>query len=277
MRHKRACILVLVAAMSVSRPSYASIFGEENVHLATLVGLKIEELANLSALLAHIKYMLQGVNEVAAGVRQGYRIYQFIRDYSLEDLKRDAKRGLMKAFPELSDIDREVGLLLENNRALDEGKFFTHVDYHDRPMYDVLASSYRYAFRSAVWPLVFPAAKKLGDNPSKVDLLVHQRFKWAGMQAKVAIQKTALGILAKEAAALAKDAEDKGRSDQKSAAVSAQAAVQNANNTTTLANHADLQAARKQSTDAQIDAFEAKAGNAMKENTAVLFDVGSIE
>jgi hypothetical protein len=277
MKRHRAAIVVFVAVMGFTRPSYSSIFGEENVQLATLVGLKLEELANLSAILTQIKYMIQGVNDVAAGVRQGYRIYRFIRNYSLQDLKRDAVRGLTEAFPELRDIHREVELLRENNQAVNDGNFFTHVDMHDRPMRDALATSYRYAFRSAVWPMVFPEAKTLGEKPSEVDLLVHQRFGRAGLRAKTAIQRTALGILAKEAAALAKDAEAKGRADQKSAAVAAQAAVQDANNTTTLVNHADLQAAREESTDMQIEAFETTAVEASKKSTAALFEVGSIQ
>jgi len=277
MRRRPEAILALAATLLVSRPSAASMFGEENVHLATLVGLNIQELADIATLIAHVKYLLQGVNEVAAGVRQSYRIYQNIRHYSLDDLKRDAKRGLVAAFPDLRDIEREIGLLQANGRAIDDGAFFTHVDRHDSKTYEALSSSYRYGFRSALWPIVYPEAAKLGEEPSEVDLLVHRRLERAGMRKKWAIQNTALGILAKKAQTLAEDADQKGRSDQESAALSAQAAVQTTKNTTTLANHAELQAARKESTDIQIEAFEKKATRAMKESTSVLFDVGCIE
>jgi hypothetical protein len=277
MMRRRATVVAFVTIMTVARPSQASMFGEENAHLATLVGLQIKELGDVAAMLANLQYILQGVNELAAGMRQGYRVYQIIRNYSLEDLKRDAKRGLMEAFPELRGIDREVGLLIKNHQAIEDGKFFVHIDRHDSRMHNALSASYRYAFRSSLWPIVYPEAKDLGDKPSEVDLLVQRRLQRAGLRARTAVQNTALGILAKKAATLVQDAEDKGRSDQASAALAAQAAVQNTANTTKISDLAELEAAREESSDMQVQAFEAMADEAMKANTAVLFEVGSIK
>jgi hypothetical protein len=266
----------LALAMTLSASSaQASMWGEENAQLAELVALSVEEIYQLSVVINNIKTTIRGINEVASGVREAFRIYTVLRDYDVNDLVYDARRGLERAFPEIVKLQSEVGELIENGETIQRGNFWTHVGPHERRMHRLLDRAFRYGYRNSIWPVVFPNGARTRD-PSPVDTLIQQRLHRSGLLLRVAWQDTALGVLSKKTETLVRDAEEKERGDLQAQAINAQVNTQNLNNTTRLRDLTELEAARQEAQETTLQAVESKVTESLQANTQELLRFGVV-
>lgn len=278
---KRLAIIAMVGTLALAAPrrASASILGEESALLAELIGLQLEELTEISTLITNVKLVIGGLNEIASLARAAKRIYDAIRKYSLNDLLQDAKTGLYRAFPDLEKIEQELAMLKANGQAIEKGKdaFFGHVDYHDAEMNRVATATFRHAFRSTIWPAVFPEAMSFDEYPSPVDELIQRRYKRAGLNMRMAIQNTALGMLSEKIKTMVEDAEAKERTDLQTAALNAQANVQTTNNTTMMRDLAEIEHAEREAAQIRDEHFQKEATKSMRESTDQLFEMGAIQ
>lgn len=222
----------------------------QNELFVQLLATEIEELANLGSILSNMRLAVQAGNETLALARQSYRAYQAVRNYSLEDLARDAKAGLYKAFPDLGRMEQDVNLLGEQGKAIDGNHFFSYWNSYDYKMAKVVNRVLTHAYKSTIWPMVFPEAMIHRQNPSPVDIKIWGLYRKSGMEMEVAVQQTALGTLAQRVANLVEDAEESGNLELMAQASAAQSAHQSLVNSTEFLNlyKAEL-AAREQARD----------------------------
>ncbi|HPS30813.1 MAG TPA: hypothetical protein PLZ43_11195 [bacterium] len=90
---KRKLTAVILVVVLQFQMLHASIFGEEN---ATLTGILTEEFiqtAKAAETIARLKALLDAANQTIDLARESYRQFQYIKNYSVDDLARDAKAG----------------------------------------------------------------------------------------------------------------------------------------------------------------------------------------
>jgi hypothetical protein len=211
-RRKAFCVLALSSALMLPADSQALVdlgqgdwLSGQNALFLELLATEIDELANLTALLANVKMVLQATNEATALARTTYRNYQAVRNYSTEDLIRDAKTGLYKAFPDLKDIERD--LILIDKQVENRNSFFSHMNSYDFKMAGALGKVMSHAYKAAIWPHIFPAAFQSHlRSTNMVDFRIWNLYAKSGMTAEVAVKKTALAALSQKVANLVDEA-----------------------------------------------------------------------
>jgi len=222
----------------------------QNELMAQLLATELDELTNLTSILSNMRSVVQAGNETLAIARQSYRAYQAVRNYSLEDLSRDAKVGLYKAFPDLARMEHDLYLFDEQARAFDRNHFFSYWNNYDFKMAKVVERALTHTYKATIWPMVFPEAMVYRQNPSPVDIKIWGLYRKSGMELEVAVQNTALGALAQKVANLVEEAEESDNLELMAQATAAQAAHQSLVNSTEFLNlyKAEL-AAREQARD----------------------------
>ena len=98
---KIPAVLIILAIFNSSL--HASIFGEEN---ATLTGILTEEFiqtAKAAETIARLKALLDAANQTIDLARESYRQFQYIKNYSVDDLARDAKAGFCRGLDNSTD------------------------------------------------------------------------------------------------------------------------------------------------------------------------------
>ncbi len=137
MKYRIQIIATLVIFLANPKESTAFDFGAsdwlsgQNAMLAQLVGLQIEQLTQISVQIANIKMLVKSANEGLSFARTGYRELRAIGRYRLSDLARDAKRGLYEVFPEIGDIEMEVGDMVASFDNRENGGFGEYAGIHD--------------------------------------------------------------------------------------------------------------------------------------------------
>ncbi|HOX59186.1 MAG TPA: hypothetical protein PLC99_20070 [Verrucomicrobiota bacterium] len=222
----------------------------QNELMAQLLATELDELTNVTSILSNMRSVVQAGNEALAVARQSYRAYQAVRNYSLEDLSRDAKAGLYQAFPDLAKMDHDIYLMAEQGKEIDGGHFFSYWNSYDHKMAKVVERVLTHTYKATIWPMVFPEAMVYRQNPSPVDIKIWGLYRKSGMQMEVAVQNTALATLAQKVANLVADAEESGNLELMAQATAAQSAHQQLVNSTEFLNlyKAEL-AAREQARD----------------------------
>ena len=236
-------ILAIAFAAAVLTPTTSHAFLDlgqgdwlsgQNSLLVELLAIEVEELANITETLRNMRMVAQAGNEALALARSTFRAYKAVRDYSREDLIRDAREGLYNAFPDLEGIESEIGLYEDqwNNRDT----FWSFHGAHDRQMGQVVRRVLEHGYQATIWPTVFPEAMAHRQNPSPVDLHIWEIYSRTGQKADAAIQKTALAALAVKAANFVADAEDSGNLELAAQAATTQLMVQEVSNSTEFLN-----------------------------------------
>src|SRR5687768_3374663 len=136
MRRAGRVVSGLLAISLVPQTARGSVFGEENVALATLVVQGIEELAQITTIIENLRGALQTANEMLAIAREARRVYEMVATYKLADLERDAKAGLYQVFPDLREIEQQSRILINEGKALEQGygPFFSRYTVNDARM-----------------------------------------------------------------------------------------------------------------------------------------------
>lgn len=190
----------------------------QNSLLVELLATEVEELANITETLRNIRVVAQAGNEALAVARSAYREYRAVRNYSREDLIRDAKRGLYKAFPDMKGIENEIVMYEDQVEA--GSAFWSYHGAHDRNISRATQRVLEHNYQATIWPTVFPEAMVYRRNPSPVDLHIWGLYCKTGQRAAEAVRKTALAALAAKAANFVADAEE-----SKNLELAAQAAI----------------------------------------------------
>ena len=251
------CLGLVLALVLIPQRSWAFIdlgqgdwLSGQNELMAQLLATELDELTNVTSILSNMRSVVQAGNEALAVARQSYRAYQAVRNYSLEDLSRDAKAGLYQAFPDLAKMEHDIYLMGEQGKEIDGGHFFSYWNSYDHKMAKVVERVLTHTYKATIWPMVFPEAMTYRQNPSPVDIKIWGLYRKSGMQMEVAVQNTALATLAQKVANLVADAEESGNLELMAQATAAQSAHQQLVNSTEFLNlyKAEL-AAREQARD----------------------------
>jgi len=278
--HSRQVWLLLGFAVLLAPGRARAIFGEEdwfsgqNALLARLLSAQLEELYKLSELIANVRLATSAANESLAIARETWRAYKTVRDYSLEELMRDAKRGLYQTWPDLREIERD-GVLLREQIEKGEGLFSVWNRYDDK-MHPVMNRLFEFSYQASIWPAVFPEAMRHRPNATPVEKRIWERFVKTRQDVEVLTQKTALSALARKVAALVKDAEESGRLDLEAQATAAQLAVQEVVNSTEFLNLYKSQVAIEEEARARERRARQTIRRAMVENVRKLLLPGGM-
>lgn len=228
-----------------------AVFGEEdwlsgqNALLSEMLVREIEQSAHLSTLIANARQAVASANEMLALARTVRRVYEIVRNYSVEDLVRDAKRGLYQALPEARNLETEISELVDNGQALErgDGAFFSRITEADAAVSRRARKVFEYGYQATIWPIAFPEAMKFHAEPSPVEALVQERYRFTEDEARRAVQTAATSVLADKVRAFVEDAESKDQADLKISATAAEVNLQTMRNTTELLNLAEQDAA----------------------------------
>lgn len=274
--------LVLLLALTPSTPAFA-IFGEEdwlsgqNALLSEMLAAQLEELTEITTLIANVRTVVQSTNEALALAREVKRVYDMIRNYSLEDLEKDAKIGLHRAIPELQATEREIGILIENGQAIEQGSgaFFSKVTVHDTAVSKAARRTFEHGYQSAIWPQVFPNAMDYLPDPSPVELMVQERYRRTADQRRQAVQRTAMSVLAEKVKAFVEDAEQKENVELRSLSTNTQINLQSMENLTELRNMKEQEVAIEEAARLEERAVKKGLGDALDQNADLLLRPGA--
>ena len=274
MRTLRAGVLAL--CLLYSRPAWA-MFGEEawlsgqNQIMIAMFLQDLEQTANLVGLLANLKMLLSTTNEALATARTAYRQVQIVRSYGLDDLRRDAQAGLYDAYPDLEIIDEETRALVDNGRAVRDGRFWTHLDQHDPVVSQRLHATFDYAYQSTIWPIAFPEAMRFRPQPSPVDALIQERFRRTEQAHQVAMQQMSFSVFARQVEQLTADADEQGHLPSRIQAQSALMGYQTMRNTTESLELSKIDAAEAEQTRGRDRDDRAQMADELRETAPMLF------
>lgn len=267
-----------VALLTVlAGPAHASIFGEENAALATLVAQGVEELTQISTIIANLKAALQTANETLALAREGRRLYEMIANYSWEDLQRDATTGLYQVFPDLREVERQSRLLVANGQAIEQGygPFFSRYTVNDRKMTRVTRALWSHHISTAIWPIEFREAMKAKPEPSPVEQLLEERFIRTEDQLRRAVQNTGMKVLSEKVRAYVRDAESKNEAPLKTAATNVEVNFQAMRDIRQLTNLKEQDVAIQESGRIRDARFFNGFRNGLQESSRLLVEPGS--
>ncbi|CAN0599552.1 unnamed protein product, partial [Laminaria digitata] len=151
------------------------------------------------------------------------RVYETVKNYDLNDLKRDALAGLYQAIPEARQVDAEIRELVGNGRAMRGGHFWSHLTPSDPEVSAQSRRLFEHGYKAALWPMVLPSMKKdPRDGLTKVEKLIQDRYRRSGVRAEQALQKSVYGVLAQQVKAFVEDADSKKQVDLKMSATQTQ-------------------------------------------------------
>lgn len=275
----RTTFWLLAALLFVGLPALAfAMFGEEgwvsgqNELLAELLMNEMQELTQISTLVSNARLLVASTNDMLALARTTKRVYDIASRYTLAQLVEDARHGLYKAMPELARTELEVRELIDNGRALEhgEGAFFSRITFHDASVSAAARRSFEHGYQATIWPVVFPKAMSFLPNPSPVELMIQERYRRTDDERQRAIQRTALGVLARKVQAFADDAEGKDNVQLKMEATNAEVNFQSMAHLTELRNLEEQDAAEKEVRRGEDGAMRDGLARALKANAALL-------
>ena len=184
MKRTRLIISTIALALALTAPGAAHAQFEvisnwisgQNVLLTQI--LSEEYLRNISLIPQTIKLAtdsLSSVNKVASTVRDAYNLEESIRNYTVDQLVNDVKEGLGRTFPELQDLESEIGDLQGNVNGLRNGRqaFFATKGKYDDKMWSYFEKSNNAVMGSTILPVIAPnvsakAGIKQGDAKTAV-------------------------------------------------------------------------------------------------------------
>ena len=280
MNKRIAWVLVVAALITPGKSSAFLDLGQgnwlsgQNSLLTELLATELEELAHITETLRNIRMVAQAGNEALALARSSFREYRALRNYSREDLVRDAKRGLYRAFPDLQGIENEI--IMYGDQVEAGGAFWSYQGAHDRNISQATRRVLEHNYQAAIWPTVFPEAMVYRRNPSPVDLHIWGLYCKTGQKAAAAVKKTALNALAMKAANFIDDAEASGNLELATQAATTQLMVQEVNNSTEFVDLYKTELALEEAArDAEQSAQETMT-KALSKRAKILFGPGAM-
>ena len=210
--------------------------GAISAHIEATVAGFGEQLTELGTLITNIKLVVSGVNEVAAMTRKAFEAYEFLRKLDRAYLLEHAKQGMYAAMPELRDIEREVRLTIRQKKALEEGDFLAHRNYHDARTGALLSAAASAAYSASVYPILFPESKKYREIVTESEKLLAYRWRRLGLARDQAVKTAAKTTMAGHVKNATENAEKKGRIDLDLEALQTKGAFGTMTNTQELAD-----------------------------------------
>ena len=163
---KTSAFLMILAIFNSSL--HASIFGEENATLAAILTEEIIQVTQIAKTITQLKAILDAGNQTINLAREGYRQFQKIRNYSVEELLADAKAGFCKGLDSSTDTscsDWELSLneMKDNYDMIKGGHGEQWVGYRsqwDRETHSFLKQMYHGSAKAYVYPKIAPNVSK---------------------------------------------------------------------------------------------------------------------
>lgn len=239
---------LLLVAMLLPGKAFA-VFGEEdwlsgqNMLLSKQLAQSVKQTAELIQLVRQARDIVHAANESAAFARAAYRQLQYARAYTIGDLFNDMKRGFYDAFPEIEELDTEIRAGIANGDAVSEGRFWTHLDHHDRGALRRLERKAKFALKGTIW-MSDPKAGQLWQ-PSWVDAANDDYFKTTGQRGKRAVQARGYFSYAEAVKRLRAKAEQGSHLPTLIEGHNATVNTQTMKNTTELLDHQEARTARE--------------------------------
>lgn len=171
---------------------YASMFGEENATLSAILTEEIFMAANVSETVTQLKAIVDAGNQTIDLARQSYRQFQAIRNYTLDDLLRDAKAGFCEGLAATTDTDcigwaQAIGEMSDNIKMIAGGKGEQFVAYRSRwdsETYNFLKKMYQGSARAFVYPKIAPNVSKFygwDKHENDADYVIQQALLKSGL------------------------------------------------------------------------------------------------
>lgn len=147
---------------------YASMFGEENATLSAILTEEIFMAANVSETVTQLKAIVDAGNQAINLARESYRQFQAIKNYTLEDLLSDAKKGFCEGLAATTDTDCEswalsINEMSDNLKMIAGGhgeQFVAYRSRWDAETYSFLKQMYHGSAKAFVYPKIAPNVSK---------------------------------------------------------------------------------------------------------------------
>lgn len=165
LRKISSCFLIIVIFQT---QLHASIFGEEN---ATLTGILTEEFiqtAKAAETISRLKALLDAANETIDLARETYRQFNYIRNYSVDDLLKDTKAGFCKGLGNSTDTtcsewESSINEMKDNGEMIVGGHGDQWVNYRsnwNNETKSFLKGMYHGSAAAFVYPKIAPNVSK---------------------------------------------------------------------------------------------------------------------
>lgn len=147
---------------------YASMFGEENATLGAILTEEIFMAANVSETVTQLKAIVDAGNQAINLARESYKQFQAIKNYTLEDLLSDAKKGFCEGLAATTDTDCEswalsINEMSDNLKMIAGGhgeQFVAYRSRWDAETYSFLKQMYHGSAKAFVYPKIAPNVSK---------------------------------------------------------------------------------------------------------------------
>lgn len=147
---------------------YASMFGEENATLSAILTEEIFMAANVSETVTQLKAIVDAGNQAINLARESYRQFQAIKNYTLDDLLSDAKKGFCEGLAATTDTDCEswalsINEMSDNLKMIAGGhgeQFVAYRSRWDAETYSFLKQMYHGSAKAFVYPKIAPNVSK---------------------------------------------------------------------------------------------------------------------
>ncbi len=192
---RKATSLLLLLLVFAPASAHSSVWGEENVTLIKLLLQSMEQTQKLRDVLTTTRELSRATNEGLALAREVYREGKTLSTYTLEDFLEEAKEGLYEAFPELRDIEGDIRLI--NDQIEKREVFFSYYNRYDPKVRERLERVMSWAYKSTIWPVVFPQSLHLKPNMTPVEKEILERYQRTGQLAQWAVRTTSMAAMAR--------------------------------------------------------------------------------
>lgn len=277
------CALVLVIHAPIRAYGYpVEVITAPTVEMALTANIEAtaagfaEQLASLAELIATTTNVIKGVNRVAALSRQAVEAVEFLRKLDRDTVLEHAKRGLYDAMPELRELDEEIRLTIEEKRALEEERFFSHRSYHDTEMAALLGAAANAGYAASVYPILFPESQKYREMVSEAEKLLAYRFRRLGLGRDRAVKTAATKAHAEAVKHASEEAEQKGRIDLELEALQAKSGMQTMINTQAVADAEMARIAEQEAAALRRKAKEKETRDGLQATAETLNQIGVV-
>jgi hypothetical protein len=224
---------------------------------------QVKEIASLGEIITTMTQLLKTSNEIAGAVRFTAEVYNALRHYSVDDLKRDALNGLHKAFPELADFESSLNLTEANVEAAERGPagFFAMRNYQDKAIQQTLSEVATAELSATTYSQLFPKAFKdrSAAGVTEADRLVLGKFLRTGKLGRTAAEAAASASVRSRINALVEEAEGSKQRDQIVDVMSLEATQDSANNIRRMKELQEADVAEVEAGHRAIDAVNQQA------------------
>ncbi len=179
----------------VSDPYAETLLSQQVSLMAKDSGTLLLQYGELGEIVTNITNVLRVANELAGYARFGVNVFNAIRHYDLQALRRDVEAGLAQSSPQLAQLVSQIDLTTRNIQAVEEGPvaFFNMRDYRDQEVQHALGSIASSGVQNNLYARLFPTlyANNSAASVTEADKLPLARFLRTGLAARAAADAAA--------------------------------------------------------------------------------------